>query len=403
MNRGVLLLNAGSSSLKCSCHDLESGQLLASGQADWAGEQARFRFTNRQVQTNPQGAWESVSWRGVAAAVNEILMRLRAAGWSLERELTVVGHRVVHGGDFREATQICPEVRGRIEQLVKLAPLHNEPCLQALQAVERELPAIPQIAVFDSGFHATISETARTYALPWKWTSEWGIRRFGFHGLSHQYCSRRAAEWLPAQGKGKAAETLRVVVCHLGHGCSLAAVRGGVSVDTTMGFTPLEGLVMATRCGSIDPGIIPYLQSQQGLSTAELEHVLNRESGLLGISGLSADLREIQAAADNGHERAQLANSIYIHSIQKGIGAMAASLGGLDVVVFTAGVGENSPRVRALVCKQLDFLGIELDQDLNANCSPDAEISRPSSRTKVLVLATQEEQEMFREVRELIG
>jgi acetate kinase len=170
-----------------------------------------------------------------------------------------------------------------------------------------------------------------------------------------------------------------------------------------MGFTPLEGLVMATRCGSIDPGIIPYLQSQQGLSTAELEHVLNRESGLLGISGLSADLREIQAAADNGHERAQLANSIYIHSIQKGIGAMAASLGGLDVVVFTAGVGENSPRVRALVCKQLDFLGIELDQDLNANCSPDAEISRPSSRTKVLVLATQEEQEMFREVRELIG
>lgn len=403
MSRMVLLLNAGSSSLKCSCYDLSSGQLLASGQAEWAGEQARFRFAIPEQGASSRPAWELVSWRGPAAAVTAMLQRLREAGWSLEGELAAVGHRVVHGGDFCAATRICLEVRGRIGQLVQLAPLHNTPCLEALRAVERELPGSPQIAVFDSGFHATIPEAARTYALPWKWTEAWGIRRFGFHGLSHQYCSRRAAQWLVERDPAAVAEKLRIIVCHLGHGCSLAAVRGGTSIDTTMGFTPLEGLMMATRSGSIDPGIIPYLQSQQGLTAEAIEHALNRESGLLGVSGLSGDLRELQVAAASGHERAQLAIAIYNHLIRRGIGAMVASLGGLDALVFTAGVGENSPLVRAEVCQPLGVLGIALDPEANTNCHADAEISTSDSPAKVLVLATQEEQEMFRQVRDLLG
>lgn len=403
MSRKVLLLNAGSSSLKCSCYDLTSEKLQASGQAEWAGEQARFRFAIPGQGASSRQAWELVPWRGPAAAVAALLQRLREAGWSLEGELAAVGHRVVHGGDFCGVTRMCPEVRGRIERLVQLAPLHNAPCLEALQAVERELPGVPQIAVFDNGFHATIPEPARTYPLPWKWTAEWGIRRFGFHGLSHQYCSRRAAQWLVERDPAAVSEKLQVIVCHLGHGCSLAAVRGGASIDTTMGFTPLEGLMMATRSGSIDPGIIPYLQSQHGLTAEAIEHALNRESGLLGVSGLSGDLRELQAAAASGHQRAQLAISIYNHSIRRGIGAMVASLGGLDALVFTAGVGENSPLVRAEVCQSLGFLGITLDPEANVNCHADAEISSFGSRAKVLVIATCEEQEMFGQVRDLLG
>lgn len=398
-----MLLNAGSSSLKCSCYDFPSGQLKASFQAEWAGEQPRFRCAFEGKQAGFQAAWESVSWRGPAAAVEQILQRLRDAGWNLESELLAVGHRVVHGGGLSAARSICPELRVRIQQLVELAPQHNEACLEALLAVEREVPLAPQIAVFDSGFHATLSEAARTYGLPWKWTEEWGIRRIGFHGLSHQYCSRRAADWLCELAPATDADRLRIVVCHLGHGCSLAAVLGGVSVDTTMGFTPLEGLMMATRSGSIDPGILLYLESKHGLSAAVIEHALNREAGLLGVSGLSGDLRELQAAAASGHDRARLAISIYIHSIRRGIGAMAASLGGLDALVFTAGVGENSPLVRAEVCQSLDFLGIELNEAANLTCHPDAVISSAGSQTKVFVIATQEEQEMFRQVRDLLG
>lgn len=403
MSRDVLLLNAGSSSLKGGCYDLSSGRLRASGQAEWAGEQTRFRWVVGEANRREHNPWEKVPWRGHAAAAGALLQRLQSAGWNLESDLVCIGHRIVHGADFSGVTRIGPEVRSRIERLVQLAPLHNGPCLEALGAVEHKLPGTPQLAVFDSGFHATIPEAARTYALPWQWTSEWGIRRFGFHGLSHQYCSRRAAEWFAERGLATDQDKLRIIVCHLGHGCSLAAVQGGTSRDTTMGFTPLEGLVMATRSGSIDPGIIPFLQRQHGLTPEEIEHALNRESGLKGVSGLSGDLRELQLAAESGHERARLAIAIYIHSIRSRIGAMAASLGGLDALVFTAGVGENSPRVRAEVCLSLGFLGIKLDAGANESCEADAEISSKGSPAKVLVIATREEQEMFRQVRERLG
>lgn len=405
MERSVLLLNAGSSSLKVGWYELANGRLVADGHADWAAEQSRFRvrLLGQSDQPLADSDWQAVSWRDPAAAVRACLSQFATAGLHPAEALAAVGHRVVHGGDFSRATRIDAELRKRIERLVELAPLHNGPCLEALRAAEEDLPKVPQIAVFDSGFHSTLPAEARFYALPWQWTSEWGIRRYGFHGLSHQYCSRRAAEWLADRDPALNLGTLRLVICHLGHGCSLAAIRGGQSIETTMGFTPLEGLMMATRSGSIDPGIIPYLQLHHGLRPEAIERALSRESGLLGVSGLSADLRELERAAAAGNSRARLAIAMYIHAIRKGIGGLVAVLGGLDALVFTAGVGENSSSIRAEVCRPLGFLGVSLDETANANCSPDAEISRPDSQVRVLVLATREEQEMFRQIRELLA
>ena len=361
----VLLFNAGSSSLKATLVEAGGGRVLAHASADWAGPVTRY------VCTGPAGARvsEEVSWRGHAEAVERALGDLLEEPGRSGAPLVAVGHRVVHGGAFRASVRIAPEVRSRIAALAELAPLHNPPGLETLAAAEAELPDVPHVAVFDTAFHASLPPAARTYAVPEAWTRDWGIRRYGFHGLSHAYCTGRAAEML----KRPAAE-LRLVICHLGHGCSAAAVLHGRCIDTTMGFTPLDGLVMATRSGAVDPGILLHVQRHHGLSAKDIEEALNHQSGLRGVSGLSGDMREVLAAARAGDERARLAVDVYTHRVRQAVGALTATLGGIDALVFTAGVGENAAAVRAASCRGLECLGLELDPDANERCRPDADV-----------------------------
>lgn len=310
------------------------------------------------------------------------------------------GHRIVHGGPlFRSSVVVSDEVVEQLGRLSELAPLHNPPALAALAALAALRPGLPEVACFDTAFHASLPRAAATYAVPWSWTERYGIRRFGFHGLSHSYAARRAAELL-----GRPLGELRAVTCHLGAGASLAAVAGGVSVDTTMGFTPLEGLVMATRSGSLDPGALLLVQRLAGLDPEQAERALDQESGLLGLSGFSGDMRAVLDAADQGHERAGLAVAVYEHRLRAGIAAMAASMGGLDVVVFTGGVGERAPRIRQSACEGLAFLGVGLDRAANLGAGEvDAELSAPGAAVRVLLVHAREDLEIARETRRLLA
>jgi acetate kinase len=279
--------------------------------------------------------------------------------------------------------------------LADLAPLHNPASLEGIRAVEKILPTIPQVAVFDTAFHATLSAAARTYPVPRWWTNDWGIHRYGFHGLSHAYCARRAAEMLERSNS-------RLIIAHLGNGASVSAVRDGVCVDTSMGFTPLEGVVMGTRSGNVDPGMLIYLLRRKGLSAEQLDHALNHESGLLGISGTSSDMRQILEQSSESPD-ARLALEVYTHRLVQTIGAMAATLGGVDGLVFTAGVGENSARVRELTCENLDYLGLNLDRAANARCKPDADVASATSPARILVISTREDLTIVRETRALLN
>ena len=309
-------------------------------------------------------------------------------------EVEAVGHRVVHGGpDMVEPTVIDDAVRARIEELEPIAPLHNAPALAGIEAATRAFPGVPHVAVFDTAFHATIPAEAATYALPQTWREDWGIRRYGFHGLSVQWCAERARELL--------GRDLRLVVCHLGGGCSVTAVRDGRSVDTTMGFTPLEGVPMTTRSGSVDPGVLLYLQREHRLQVDELDRVLNEESGLKGLSGRSGDVRELEEAAPED-QRARLALAVYTHRVAGAVASMAASLGGLDALAFTAGVGEHSAGVRAAVCARLAFAGVEVDTALNRSAAPDADVASTRSAVRVLLIAAREELVVARAVRALV-
>ena len=388
----ILLLNAGSSSLKCTLMEAVNCQVIAHSLADWAGSVTHYEYGG----TDGKEHSEDVAWRGHAEAVRRVLHDLQhvepvaLAGHST---LAAVGHRVVHGGQFTSSVRITPAIRSRITALADLAPLHNPPSLDTLAAAETELPGVPQVAVFDTAFHATLPPEARTYPVPERWTREWGIRRFGFHGLSHAYCSRRATEML-----GRSEADLRLVICHLGGGCSDSAVRGGRCVATTMGFTPLDGLMMATRSGSIDPSIVLHVQQRHGLTPAQVERALNQESGLLGVSGISGDMRQVLAAARAGHQQAQLALGIYTRRVRQAIGALAVTMGGVDALVFTAGVGEHAGEVREAICAGLECLGLELDAQANASCRPDADVARRSSRGRILVISTREDVTMLQEV-----
>jgi acetate kinase len=393
----ILLLNAGSSSLKCTLVESAEGTVVASGEGDWAGSETHYQYASSDGKERS----EKVAWTGHADAVRRFVCDLTHAepvALPDRSALSAVGNRVVHGGQFTSSVRITPEIRSRITALADLAPLHNPPSLQTLAAAEAELPGVPQVAVFDTAFHSTLSPEARTYPVPDKWTREWGIRRYGFHGLSHAYCSRRAAEML-----GRPLNDLRIVICHLGHGCSASAVRAGRCVDTTMGFTPLDGLMMATRSGSIDPSIVLHVQQHHGLTTEQVETALNRESGLLGVSGISADMRQVQAAARTGHEQARLALGIYTHRVRQAIGALSVTMGGIDALVFTAGVGEHASDIRESICSGLDCLGVELDAPANRSCSPDADVAGRSSRCRILVIATREDVTMLREVIQVLG
>jgi acetate kinase len=393
----ILLLNAGSSSLKCTLMEAANGTAIARGLADWAGSATHYQYAGPDGRQHA----EKVFWTGHADAVRRVLHDLRhtePAALPERSALAAIGHRVVHGGQFTSSVRITPEIRSSLDALTNLAPLHTPPSLATLAAAEAELPDVPQVAVFDTAFHTTLPPEARTYPVPENWTREWGIRRFGFHGLSHAYCSRRAAELL-----GRPLNALRLVICHLGHGCSASAVSGGRCVETTMGFTPLEGLMMGTRSGSIDPSIVLYVQQRYGLTAEQVEAALNHESGLLGVSGVSGDMREILEAAHAGHPRAQLALAIYTRRVRQAIGALAVTLGGIDALVFTAGVGEHAAQVREMICDGLECLGLELDAQVNATCRADADVTRRGSRGRILVIATREDVTMLREVVQVLG
>jgi acetate kinase len=301
----------------------------------------------------------------------------------------VVGHRIVHGGKFRESTVLTSEVRAAIAQRAEMAPTHNRLELAAIDTVNRVLGThVTQVAVFDTAFHSTLPPAAYVYAASYAWLDQ-RIRRYGFHGISHQYAARRAAELLGSKSP-------RLITCHLGNGASLAAVRDGRSIDTTMGFTPLEGLMMGSRSGSLDPGILIHLM-RQGKTADQLDDLLNRQSGLLGISGISGDMREILAAAESGHERARLAFDIYTHRLVREIGGMLAVLGSLDALVFTGGVGENCPPLREAAARQLAFLGLRLDPAKNAAPEPDMDVAAADSAVHLLVIHAEEEWEIARE------
>lgn len=311
-------------------------------------------------------------------------------------DVDAVGHRVVHGGaKLVEPTLIDGAVRAAIEELESVAPLHNAPALAGIDAAIRVFPRLPQIAVFDTAFHAMMPAEAATYALPRIWREEWGIRRYGFHGLSVQWCAERVPELL-----GRTRRELRLVVCHLGGGCSVTAVRGGRSVDTTMGFSPLEGVPMMTRSGSVDPGVLLYVQRAHGLSVDELDHALNEESGLKGLSG-GRGIRALESAPPEDAV-ARLALGVYTYRIAEAVAGMAAALGGLDALAFTAGVGEHSASVRAAVCERLRFLGVELDGVLNERGGSDEDVAAPGSPVRVLVITAREELVIARATRELL-
>jgi acetate kinase len=391
----ILVCNAGSSSLKFSFFDAEDELLLADGGVDWSREPTRLVFR----RTGQEELREELKLEKHADAVVRILDDLQAgpsAALDGLEDLWAVGHRVVHGGErYTSAARITLEVKQAIADLAELAPLHNPAALDGITAVEQVLPDVPQVAAFDTAFHSTLSEAARTYPVPQKWTREWGMRRYGFHGLSHSYCAGRAAEMIDRRD-------LRIVIAHLGNGASVSAVRGGVCVDTSMGFTPLEGLMMGTRSGTVDPGMLVHLLRHKKLNVNALDKALNYESGLLGVSGISSDLRQVLSQLPHNPD-ARLAVEVYVHRIVQTIGAMAASLGGIDALVFTAGVGERAVEIRKRVCEKLKYLGLELDPAANGTCKPDADISMPASKARILVIATREDLTIMRETRRLVA
>jgi acetate kinase len=304
------------------------------------------------------------------------------------------GHRVVHGGPRHAAAERVDAALERdLRDLTELAPLHQPPALDALEAVQHALPGVPAVACFDTAFHATIPPAAATYALPEPWRERFGLRRYGFHGLSHAYASRRAAQLVPS--------ARRIVTCHIGAGASAAAVLDARSVDTTMGFTPLAGLVMATRCGDVDPGLLMWLLERGEVATGDMGDALERRSGLLGLSG-SADMREVLARRDAGEEAARLGFDVYVHRLRAAIAAMAAALGGLDALVFTGGVGEHAAPVRGETVAGLAFLGVKLDREANDGCTGDADVSTAAARARVLVIAAREDLEIARQVRAVL-
>jgi acetate kinase len=390
----ILACNSGSSSLKFSLFEADQELLLATGGIDWTTRPTRLVF-RRPGEPETR---EELHLREHSEALGRILTDLQAgpsAPLQDIRDIDAVGHRVVHGGkQFTAAIRITAEVQTGISGLSELAPLHNPASLLGIQAIEKTLAWVPQVAVFDTAFHTTLPAAAQTYALPRIWRTEWGIHRYGFHGLSHAYCARRAAEMLGRSG-------LRLVIAHLGNGASVSAVRNGICIDTSMGFTPLEGEVMGTRSGSLDPGVLLYVLRRKGLTVEQLDHALNHESGLLGLSGISSDMRRILKRAANDPD-ARLALEVYIHRLVQTIGAMAATLGGVDGLVFTAGVGENSVQVRELVCNHLGHLGLRLDAAANALCIPDADIASHASSGRILVVATREDLTIVRETKRLI-
>ncbi len=384
----ILVLNCGSSSIKYKLFNMDSHEVLAQGGVEkigLAGSFLKFKLPDGKKVLLEGEVLEHRA--GIEYILGVLISEKYGCVKSLE-EIEAVGHRVVHGGEqFNESVLIDDEVTNMIEECIDLAPLHNPPNLKGIYAINEFMPGTPQVAVFDTAFHQTLPDYAYFYPLPYSLYEKHNIRRYGFHGTSHRYVSHRVCEFLDVPY-----ESQRIITAHVGNGVSTTAIKNGKSIDTSMGMNPVEGLMMGTRTGDIDPGVITYLMEKEHLGTQGISTLLNKFSGVLGISGISSDMREIEDAIGLGNERAILAYKMYNYRIKKYIGSYAAALGGLDILVFTGGVGENMVSMRKAVCENLEYMGIELDLDLNATTkSIEAVISKPTSKVKVVIIPTDEE------------
>jgi acetate kinase len=393
----VLVLNCGSSSIKYQFFDTARQKVMAKGLVDRIGMAGAVLSQKREDGDDVRIAGEILDH---TAAIQYVLGMLLSENHGVikdKSEIQAVGHRVVHGGEtFSGSVLIDDHVLKALYDNIELAPLHNPPNIKGIEAVKNSMPDVPQVAVFDTSFHAKMPEKAYLYGIPYELYRRHKIRRYGFHGTSHRFVSERAAERF-----GKDISELKIVTCHLGNGASIAAVDRGVSVDTTMGFTPLEGLLMGTRCGDMDPSVVTYVMGKEGLTLAEMNTMMNKHSGLTGVSGESSDMREIEEAAAGGNKRAQAAFDLFCYRIRKYVGAYAAAMSGMDVLVFTGGIGENSPAVRKAVCKDMDFLGIEFNEKKNEEGAD--VVSTESSRVKVYRISTNEELVIALDTMEIVG
>ena len=393
----VLVINCGSSSLKFQLINSESEAVLAKGLCERIGIDGRLTY-------QPAGGEKNVSEKAMPThteAIQFVIDALTDADTGVVKsldEIGAVGHRVVHGGEkFAKSVVVTPEVKAAIAECNDLAPLHNPANLIGIEACESLMPSTPQVVVFDTAFHQTMPEKAYMYGLPYEYYEKYKVRRYGFHGTSHSFVSKRVAEIV-----GKPYNATKTIVCHLGNGASISAVLNGESVDTSMGPTPLEGLVMGTRSGDIDPAIMEFVAKKENLDIAGIMNVLNKKSGVEGISGVSSDFRDLEEAADNGNARAALAIDVFAYRVAKYVGAYTAAMNGVDNIVFTAGIGENAGLVRTKVCSYLGYLGITIDEEANGKRGEEIVISTPDSKVKVLVVPTNEELAIARETVALV-
>lgn len=399
----ILVLNCGSSSIKYKLFDMNKKEVLASGGVEKIGLTGSFLKHKRNDGKKAKLEGEILEHQiGIEYILGVLLSKKFGSVKSLD-EIDAVGHRVVHGGEkFSSSVLISDEVIAQIKECSDLAPLHNPPNLRGIYAMQELLPDVPQVGVFDTAFHQTMEDHAYMYAIPYKLYKKYGIRRYGFHGTSHRYVSKRACEFL-----GKDYATSKVITCHLGNGGSIAAINNGKSVDTSMGFTPIEGLMMGTRSGDLDIGAVTYIMDKEKIGTRSANVLLNKQSGLLGISGVSSDSREVVSAAKDGNEQAALALNMFSYRIKKYIGSYIAAMGGLDILVFTGGIGENDFEGRARITDNMEYLGIDMDSEVNSSTRGEEKIvSTESSKVKVVVIPTDEElviaDDTLEIVRELI-
>lgn len=396
----ILVLNCGSSSVKYKLIDTENDTVMAEGGVEKIGLPdgfLKYKLSDGSKAIRELGL---VDHKGAVKAVLDILTDPEVGCIRSYSEIGAVGHRVVHGGEkFSKSVLLTDEVLQQIKDCYDLAPLHNPANVTGIEAVEEILPGVKQVGVFDTAFHQTMPAKSFMYALPYKYYKEDGVRRYGFHGTSHRYVSQRVCEIL-----GVDINKEKIITCHVGNGGSITAVLYGKSVDTSMGLTPVEGLMMGTRVGDVDPGALTYLMKKHNLSADELQKIINKESGVLGVTELSSDMREIEAADKAGDPRAHLALEMYEQIITKYIGAYAAEMGGVDIIVFTGGVGENQTGLRGNVCRPLGFMGVELDEQLNMTTrGTETVISAPSSKVKVVVVPTDEEMMIARDTRDIVS
>ena len=393
----VFVINCGSSSLKYQLIDMKNENVMAKGLIERIGmDGSVLKHTPANANTIDIST-EIPDHKVAIQLVIEALLDENHGVIKKMSEINAVGHRVVHGGErFTDSMLITTDVIKGIEACCEIAPLHNPPNLHGILACMELLPEVPQVAVFDTAFHQTMPKTAFLYGLPYEMYVKYGLRRYGFHGTSHRYVAQKAAEMM-----GEHMSDLRIITCHLGNGASLTAIKYGKSVDTSMGYTPLEGLIMGTRSGEIDPAIIPFLMEKENMDAMQIDNFLNRRSGILGISGLSSDFRDLEAAANNGDERSQLAIDIFAYKVKKYIGGYVAAMGGVDAIVFTAGLGENSPFMREKICNGLEYLGTRIDPELNKIRGKAREVSIKRARTKIFVIPTNEELVIARDTKRI--